>query len=257
MVEAVNIGYRIGGKRLIDGISCSFEPGKLHLIVGPNGAGKTTFLKILSGQLRPSEGNILFNKRDLQSFTVRQLAQRRAVLSQNIALSFPLTVEEVVMMGRYPYFTGTPGLADLEICKEMLERFGLTDLKERDYMKLSGGEQQRVHFARIMAQTSTALSDGPSLLLLDEPLTFLDIQYQYHFMQQLVASVKKENIVVIGIVHDLNLAAKFADRIYIIGNGQLTASGSVAEALTVDNITTAFKLKPVIFTHDGQTVLTF
>src|SRR5262245_57962734 len=152
MLTANNITFSVGQKRLIEDISVSFAPGKLHLIIGPNGAGKSTLIKVLARFLRPQTGTIEYEGLDVRNAREVDLAKRRAVLSQAIEVAFPLTVREVVMMGRYPHFGGRPGPTDEQIVDEVMQHFDVTEFKDRYYQSLSGGESQRVNFARVLAQ---------------------------------------------------------------------------------------------------------
>src|SRR4051812_12805525 len=188
MLRAINITYRVGDKALISNVSVSFAPGQLHLIVGPNGAGKSTFIKILARFLRPHAGTIHYEGADVKDASETELAKRRAVLSQAIEVAFPLSVREIVMMGRYPHFASHPGTHDEEIVDEVMKFFDVTEFADRNYQTLSGGERQRVNFARVLAQLwrePTARGDtGCRYLLLDEPLTFLDVRHQIDFMKK-------------------------------------------------------------------------
>src|SRR6185295_1240557 len=174
MLSAENITFRVGNKPLLADISVSFAPAKLHLIVGPNGAGKSTLIKVLARLLRPQVGKVEYEGIDAGYVSEAELAKRRAVLSQAVEVAFPLTVRELVMMGRYPHFGGRPGPADEQIVDEAMAHFDVTEFSSRDYQTLSGGERQRVNFARVLTQL---WRDGSSAacryLFLDEPLTFL------------------------------------------------------------------------------------
>src|SRR6185503_598068 len=173
MLEAANITYRVGNKQLLSDISVAFAPGKLNLIIGPNGAGKSTLIKVLAGLVRPQTGTTRYDSLDIDDATRLALAKRRSVLSQAVEIAFPLTVRELVMMGRYPHFGGRPGAADEQIVDEVMAHFDVTEFSNRDYQTLSGGERQRVNFARVLTQL---WSDGSSpacrYLFLDEPLTY-------------------------------------------------------------------------------------
>lgn len=246
MISVKNISYQIEGKSLLNNISVDFMPGIINLIIGPNGAGKSTLIKILSGQIAPNSGEVFFEKTALKKNSTQMLAKVRAVLSQSMDISFPLMVAEVVMMGRYPHFSNHPTQKDLHICSGAMNYFGIEHLKNRNYMTLSGGEKQRVHFARVMAQIWETVDGQCRYLLLDEPLTFLDIYHQFDFMDKLTSFVKGKNIVVAGVVHDLNLAGKYADHITLINDGELFSSGNKQDVLTRENISTVYGLKPEI-----------
>lgn len=238
-----NITYSIAGKKLVDDVSAKFRVGKLNLIVGPNGAGKSTVIKILSGQLKPTSGKAYLGLEEVFSIDPKRLSQIRAVLSQQIELAFPLKVWEVVMMGRFPHFVTKPSEQDERACEEAMRFFDVWNMADRNYLTLSGGEKQRVQFARVLTQIWFPLEGRPRYLLLDEPLTFLDIHYQFQFMKQLQKLIQEQNLVVVGVVHDLNLAARFADTVLLLNNGKVLASGTTREVFTKENIRTAFHLE--------------
>jgi iron complex transport system ATP-binding protein len=255
MLEANDITFKVGTRELISRMSISFEPGKLHLIVGPNGAGKSTLVKLLSRLLRPQIGSIKYNGIDVQNTSEIDLAKRRAVLSQAVEVAFPLTVREVVMMGRYPHFGGRPGPADEKIVGEMMQFFDITDFAARDYQTLSGGERQRVNFARVLAQVwkdenRASEASKTRYLFLDEPLTFLDIRHQIDFMKKIREFSRASDVVVVGVVHDLNLAVRFADQIVLVDEGKIVANGPPNEVLTTATITKVFGVTPA-FLSDG------
>ena len=247
MLVSSNITFRVGGKVLISDISASFAPGGLHLLVGPNGAGKSTLVKVLARLLRPQTGTVEYEGADVSDVSEAELAKRRAVLSQAIEIAFPLTVREVVMMGRYPHFSGRPGPTDERIIDEVMQHFDVTEFAHRYYQTLSGGERQRVNFARVLAQ----LWDDGSVascryLFLDEPLTFLDIRHQIDFMKRIRSFTAAADVVTVGVVHDLNLAARFADQILMLSGGRVVANGTPAEVLTTERIEQVFGVEPTM-----------
>jgi iron complex transport system ATP-binding protein len=256
MLEASNITFRVGNRALISEVSVTFAPGRLHLVIGPNGAGKSTLIKVLARLLRPSTGKVEYEGTDIHQRSESDLAKRRAVLSQAIEVAFPLTVREVVMMGRYPHFGGRPGPIDEKITDELMEFFDVTEFRDRNYQTLSGGERQRVNFARVLAQLwrdgSGSLPSPVShptdlacrYLFLDEPLTFLDIRHQIEFMKKVRSFTDAPDIVTVGVVHDLNLAARFADQIVLLNHGHVVATGTAAEVLTTDRIRDVFGVEP-------------
>jgi iron complex transport system ATP-binding protein len=273
MLKANNLVFRVGERNLVDNVSAAFGPGKIHLIIGPNGAGKSTLVKLLARLLPPTSGTITYGSADVARFKDRELARHRAVLSQAVEVAFSMPVEELVMMGRYPHFTGRPGPQDEKIAREMIRFFDLGEMVNRDYGTLSGGEKQRVHFARVLAQiwrtdaatpnvvspSSAANTIANRYLFLDEPLTFLDIGHQIDFMKKLRQLAEQPDVVIVGVVHDLNLAAKFADRLMLMHRGRVLADGNIHEVLTAENLDMAFGVKPVLLTNasTGESHLAF
>jgi len=254
MLSATSLTFAIGAARLLEDVSVAFEPGKLSLVIGPNGAGKSTLVKLLSRQLTPQSGSVRYADRPLAEWSEHDLARVRAVLSQNVELAFPLRVWEVVQMGRYPHFTGAPTATDERACEEAMRFFDVADWADRNYLTLSGGERQRVQFARVMAQVWYPASGGRRWLLLDEPLTFLDIRYQFDFLRRIRALLQAGDLVVMGVVHDLNLAARFADHLVLLAHGRVLAAGPPADVLQPDLVEQAFGIRPRVQTSEGGTL---
>jgi len=257
MLTVKNVTYRIDDKILLDDVSAEFLPGKLNLVIGPNGAGKSTLIKLIAGQFKPQSGSVFYGDQEISRLSFAELARMRSVLSQHIDLVFPMQVRDVVMMGRYPHFTGKPGVPDETACEEAMRFFNVQEIAERNYMTLSGGEKQRVHFARVAVQLWYPVAERCRYLVLDEPLTFLDVYYQFQFMHQLIELLKSKDMVVLGVVHDLNLAAKFADHIVLMNRARVVAGGSRDEVLTKENIKQAYQLEPVIHRKDESMYLFF
>jgi iron complex transport system ATP-binding protein len=255
MLRASNITFRVGNKPLISDISVSFAPAQLHLLIGPNGAGKSTLVKVLARLLHPQTGTVEYDGVDAGNASEAELAKRRAVLSQAVEVAFPLTVREVVMMGRYPHFGGRPGSIDEQIVDEVMQHFDVTEFSERDYQTLSGGERQRVNFARVLAQLwrDDAADHSSRYLFLDEPLTFLDIRHQIDFLKKIRTFTNAPDVVTVGVVHDLNLAARFADQIVLLNDGRVAAAGTPAEVLTAERIEAVFAVRPTFIPsqHSG------
>ncbi|MGA7524620.1 MAG: heme ABC transporter ATP-binding protein [Acidobacteriaceae bacterium] len=249
MLTATDLVFRVGNRALIDRVCARFQPGQLHLILGPNGAGKSTLIRLLARLLRPTEGTVHFDGYDAVHWHERDLARRRAVLSQAIEVAFSIPVRELVLMGRYPHFGARPGAEDLEICDDVMRFFDVTAMADRSYGTLSGGECQRVQFARVLAQIWRPLEGATRHLFLDEPLTFLDIRHQIDFMKKVRLFAAQKDVVVVGVVHDLNLAVQFADRLLLLDHGRILADGSPTEVLTGDHLRTAFAVSPVLLTN--------
>ena len=243
MLQAKNITVRLGGSTLLNGVDAMANPGELLVIAGMNGAGKTTLLRVLSGEIAPNDGVVLWGGAPLKSFKSRNLAKVRAYLSQRTLCALPFRAIEIVRLGvdASEVESGADGeslaWAALELC-------GVTHLAERLIDTLSGGEQQRVHWARVVAQLGGQL--GASLegkcLLLDEPISALDLAHQ-HEMLAFARSLAQRGCAVIAVLHDLNLSAEYGDRMLLLANGGVAAEGTPREVLTPSIIRTAFGLR--------------
>jgi iron complex transport system ATP-binding protein len=249
MLSATDLVFHAGKRTLIGGVTATFEPGRLHLIVGPNGAGKSTLIKLLARLLRPYSGVVEYDGSDIAGWAERQLARCRAVLSQAVEVAFAMPVRELVMMGRYPHFGARPGASDLHVCEEVMRFFEVDAMADRSYGTLSGGEKQRVQFARVLAQIWRPIEGAARYLFLDEPLTFLDIHHQIDFMDKVRSFASQPDAVVVGVVHDLSLAARFSDRLLVLHEGRILADGSPAEGLREEVLRAAFQVRPVLLTN--------
>lgn len=261
MLRTTNITYAVAGRELISDVSVSFAAGQLHLIVGPNGAGKSTLIKLLARLLRPQSGVVEYEGLDVSRTSELDLARCRAVLSQAVEVAFPLDVREVVMMGRYPHFGGRPGPVDEKVVDEMIALFDLREFEDRNYQTLSGGERQRVNFARVLGQlwhtNDGHAQTGPRYLFLDEPLTFLDIRHQIEFMKRVKEFSSAPDVIVVGVVHDLSLAARFADHIVVLDRGRIADAGEPDRVLTAERIKEVFEVEPrfVLDEHAGRHIV--
>jgi iron complex transport system ATP-binding protein len=228
IVETGSLCIRVRAKALLDGISLSIAPGETVALVGPNGAGKSTLLRALAGEIAPSAGTVAIKGRDPRAYGPQALASHRAVLSQNVTVAFPFTVADIVRMGGGERI----GAAVDKQIDAALAEVDLDGFRDRIIGTLSGGEQQRAHFARVLLQLACGEAvNGPGLLLLDEPTASLDLRHQL----DMVAAVERRTrggTTVIAIVHDLNLAALFARRIVVLGGGRIAADGPPGETIT-------------------------
>jgi iron complex transport system ATP-binding protein len=258
MLRTENISYSVGQKQILRDISVEFLPGEFNMILGPNGSGKSTFLKIFSGDITDHTGHVFYGNSEVRKLKKEQLAQERAVMSQQPELSFPLSVEEVVLMGRYPHFGFNPGKKDNSICDEVISRMDLGSFRERNYLTLSGGEKQRVQYARVLAQIWERPLSGMRYLYLDEPLTSLDINYQQEFLQIAKKFLGPETIIV-AVMHDINLATQYADRLFFLKEGRLVAHGKASEILNEKLIEEVFAVKTRIIPNplSGAPLVTF
>ncbi|MBR0754225.1 heme ABC transporter ATP-binding protein [Bradyrhizobium jicamae] len=248
LLEAQSVSMTIGGATLVDAVSLRVQAGEMIAIVGPNGAGKSTLLRMLSGDLRPSRGAIKLRQRDLHVYPPRELAQHRAMLSQHVNVTFPFTVEEIVAMGA----GDSPRATARRLIEAALHEVGLAQFSARQLPTLSGGEQQRAHFARVLVQLACGEArHGPGLLLLDEPTSSLDLRHQIDLVET-ARRRAQAGTAVIAILHDLNLAMRFADRILLLHRGRLAIDGDRATAMTEDTIRHIFEVDVAIDrTADG------
>jgi iron complex transport system ATP-binding protein len=218
-------------------------------LIGPNGAGKSTLLKVIAGERRPTAGTVHLHGRDLKDFSARELARFRSVLPQAVHLAFPFTVEEVVRLGVPRALS--PSRAG-ELVHRTLDRVGMADAARRICPTLSGGEQQRVHLARVLVQLAAETDDGLSrALLLDELTASLDLAHQ-----QLVLKLAREHAaaggMVLAILHDLNLATLVADRIVALDKGRVAAMGTPVEVITERLLADVYGVTMRIHTTPGR-----
>ena len=242
-LAATAITVRRGGRALLDAASISLTPGRVTAVVGPNGAGKSTLLRVLSGELVPDAGSVAFAGRPLAAWPAAELARQRAVLPQESDLRFPFRVAEVVRLGRIPHPGGGDTLADHAIAADALTRVDLNPLADRLYPSLSGGEKQRVHLARALAQLAPADGNAapPSrVLLLDEPTAALDLAHQHSVLALARKLASGEGVAVLAILHDLNLVLAYADDLVVLNHGRVAASGAVETTLTPDLVRAVF-----------------
>jgi len=233
-LAAADIRVRLGRKEILHGVSASARAGEITAIVGPNGSGKTTLMRSLTGELA-CQGRVTLNGRDIAAMTPEELARRRAVLPQAAALSFPFTVAEVVRIGIEA--RGEPADA---LVPKALAAVDLPDFSGRLYQELSGGEQQRVQLARVLAQVWQPLDDGgPRWLMLDEPVSSLDIAHQLTVMR-LAAGYAGAGGGVVAVMHDLNLTALFAQKLILMSGGRVLCQGSPEEVLTDQALSHAY-----------------
>ncbi|MNJ93991.1 Hemin import ATP-binding protein HmuV [compost metagenome] len=245
MLIADSLTFEIGKRSLVKDVSFSIRPGELLIILGANGAGKSTLFRLLSGERIPTCGSVQLQGKEISTYTAAQLALKRGVLNQQNIVNMAFTVMEIAMMGRYPHYSNNPTVKDVEIVQQVMELTGVIAFADRSYLTLSGGEQQRVQLARVLAQ----IWDVPdALLLMDEPVASLDLQYQ----QQTLAIAKmlsKRGFMVVSILHDINLAGQYADRIIMLKNGRKWYDGTAAEVLSSKNIYEVFEINSDVYTN--------
>jgi len=251
MLFAENIRVRYGSAEVLQGPSLSVAPGEVVAVLGPNGAGKSTLLAVLAGTLRPHQGEAALEGRALADWPPQALALRRAVLPQHSELSFGFAVLEVVLLGRSPHAGASSRAEDLAVAEACLAEAEVGHLAHRLYTTLSGGERQRVQLARVLAQIDFPRADRhdePRYLLLDEPTSSLDLAHQ-HATLRTARRAADRGMGGLAILHDLNLAAMYADRLVVLNRGQLAAEGTPEEVLTEDLVREAFELPVHITRH--------
>ncbi|MCX6531653.1 MAG: heme ABC transporter ATP-binding protein [Actinobacteria bacterium] len=241
VIKCENISVVRGETTILRDVSLHANQGELVAILGPNGAGKSTLLGVLAGDLAPDTGAVHFGDTQIASLTKPELALRRAVLPQQVTVSFPFSVEEVVEMGRGPKSTST----DQELIEMAMKRVDVHEMRNRLYRSLSIGEQARVSMARILAQDT-------QLLLLDEPTAVLDIGQQEKLMR-IVRSLVDDGRTVIAVFHDLNVAMSFADRVMLLQKGSQVAVGAPRETMTAETLSNIYEHKIDVVTVNDDT----
>ncbi|ANF96075.1 ABC transporter ATP-binding protein [Paenibacillus bovis] len=245
VVELRQVGKAYSRKPVLHDINWQVYTGEYWGIIGPNGSGKTTLLQLISGMEQPNTGSVLLEGRDIGSYSRRRIARFTAVLGQEGLAPLHYPVREVLNMGRYPYqsWLGRDELdtAD-ELIDQIMDRLDLRSLADRPLDQLSGGQRQRVAFGKVMAQQ-------PRLLLLDEPTTYLDIAYQIHFMEWLDEWRRESGITIIAVLHDLNLAARYCDRLLALNEGQMIHAGTPQQLMQEEKIRDLFRVEPAIVHH--------
>lgn len=241
-----HLNLNAGRKILLNNVDFFINPGELVVVLGPNGAGKSSLLKVMSGEHRFYEGDLSINGRAYDVWESDEIARMVGVLPQSSLLTFPFSVAEVVMLGRLPHSTGR--VRDLEIMRQAIEKVDMSHLINASYPSLSGGEKQRVQLARVLAQIWEETGSGERYLLLDEPTSALDVAHQ-QLTLQLARELSGQGMGVMAILHDLNLAAQYADRIVMLQQGEIAAQGSVGEVLEPDLIRDLFAIDVSIMPH--------
>ena len=251
MIALRDITVQIGDATLVHGVSATIQPGQLTAVVGPNGAGKTTLLRVATGDLAPSTGTVEMDDQSLDALPEREQARRRAVLPQQSQLHFAFSVLEVVLMGRTPHLQGAESRRDWQIAEAALSTVGMSDFAGRAFPTLSGGEQQRVHLARALAQIWTPPDAGHRYLLLDEPTASLDLAHQHQVLQT-AAALAADGVGVLAILHDLNLAAQYAHHVVMLRRGMLHAQGPPGDVMTPRGIEDVFGCPVRVLAHPTQ-----
>ncbi|HEX4079488.1 MAG TPA: ATP-binding cassette domain-containing protein [Rhizomicrobium sp.] len=227
------------------------------MILGSNGAGKSTLIRLAAGRLRPETGTVSYWGTPLVSFDADALARRRAVLSQEIEMTFPLAVEEVVMMGRYPHYRGAPRERDRNIVSDALALVEMTARRRQLYPTLSGGERQKTELARVLAQVwQEERTPEQTVLFLDEPTTGLDLHFQLHLLTA-ARTFLRRGATIVASLHDLNLALDFGDRFFIMDGGRLVHEADASHAVPQELIERVYRVKAQRIAADGMSRWSF
>lgn len=240
---ATDIKMEIGNNEILKGVSIDSKNREFIGIIGPNGSGKSTLLKCIYRILKPNNGCIMLGEEDISKMSVKESAKKLAVVAQHNYYNFDFSVGEVVLMGRSPHKKSLEpdNSEDYDIVNESLEKVGMLGFKNRSFSTLSGGEQQRVILARALAQQTPCL-------ILDEPTNHLDIKYQL----QLMRIVKSLNIEVIAAIHDLNIAAMYCDKIYVLKDGKIVKCGKTNEVLTKKLIKDVYEVDADVIINEDR-----
>ena len=244
-----NISYSIKDKQILKNVSLNVSGNKFFTILGPNGCGKTTLLKSIYRVLKPSFGEILLNNKNIENIRLKDSAKEMAVVAQFNEINFDCNVEDIVMLGRSPHinFLQSEKQNDFDIVKDALRDVGMLDKANRSYSSLSGGEKQRVALARAIAQK-------PSLLLLDEPTNHLDIKYKLEILH----IIKDLNINVLAVLHDIQLACKFSDYLFLMKGGEIKYEGKPRQTVTESSMKDVYGVKcKISWSDDNQAMIEY
>ena len=245
ILELNSLTYSINQKKLIDNISVKIKSGDMVSIVGPNGSGKSTLVKLISREILPSSGQVFFQGKNNNDWSASDLALRRSVLAQSSHLSFSFSVLDIVRMGFYPSESSGYKQND-DTIKKLLDIFDLEGYSDRVYTTLSGGEQQRVQLARVIAQIWSDNNFEDKLLVLDEPTSYLDIKHQLSLFKFL-KKMNKKGLTVITVLHDLNHAIMISNKIMMLKDGNLINYGKACEVVNEDELKKVFDIDLALF----------
>lgn len=246
-VEARDVVVDLGGRTVVDTVSLRVEPGELLALVGPNGCGKSTLLSVLSGVRKPQHGHVRVGGHDVADAGHRDLARVRALVTQHNRTDTPFTVAEVVAMGRYPWLRTADAARSPELIAEAIVRCDLTDIVDRPFTQLSGGQQARVSLARALAQATP-------VMMLDEPTAALDIRHQEQVLD-ILCEHRDCGAAILLVVHDLTLAAAYADQVALMKDGRLLACGPTREVMTSELLSRTYDHPVEILEQDGRLIV--
>lgn len=246
MLKVENLNISLQGKQILFGIDFEIETGMFVSVLGPNGAGKSTLLKSLSGDIESAKSTVTLEGKQLADYKPKELADLRSVMPQSIQLDFPFLVSEIIEMS---LINNIPLKDRADYVNDALSQFDVVHLKDRNYLTLSGGEQQRVQLARVIAQIVINKDDSPRYLFLDECTASLDLAHQHQVFEVVTEIIKNKNIAVISVLHDLNLASQYSDKLVLMQEGKIIDQGSVGQVLTAEQISKVYGYPVKIIHH--------
>lgn len=253
VLEANRIVYSYSRKPVVNDVSLEVKKGEFLSIIGPNGSGKSTLLKTLSHIYVPDSGEINLMGKSLDTYNRKEIAQRISMVPQDTSLDFEFTVEEVVLMGRHPFLGrfAREDSKDMDLAYEAMERTNTLHIKDRLITEISGGERQRVFIAKSLAQNT-------SVMLLDEPTSHLDINHQIEILDLLKRLNSEKELAIVLVIHDINLASRYSDRILLMKDGEIIAQGSPEAVITPENIENTYGMRVVVETsrYTGNVTVT-
>jgi iron complex transport system ATP-binding protein len=244
-LKVKDVAFSYASLPVLERVSLEVGPKEMVAVLGPNGAGKSTLLKCIDRILTPRHGTILLDGEDVAALSRLELAKRIGYIPQSVSHTFSVTVFDAVLMGRRPYISWHSSEEDMEKVLKTLQMLHIEDLAMRDINEMSGGQMQQVFIARALVQE-------PDVLLLDEPTSNLDIRHQLEVMHTIKSIIRKKGISAIMALHDLNLAARFADKIVLMNGGGIVSVGDPATVITPSNIQLVFKVEADVYQKEGK-----
>lgn len=242
-----SLSYAYNKKNAVNYVSLEFESGNFYTLLGPNGSGKSTLLNMLSGTLKPKSGKILFNNKEIFSMNLRNRAELISFLPQNIFCDFPYTCLEIVSFARTAFSNFFPSVDDEKVCIEAMEATGTLKFADRKITELSGGEFQKVMIAQVLAQQA-------KIIILDEPISHLDLAYSYEILQTLCNLAEKKELIIICCMHELNTALFFSRKLIFMKDGKIIANGDAKSLLTEDLIKNTYGIDSEIIDFSGDNI---
>ena len=244
-IEIENLSFSYGRRKVLNGVDMVAQPSQVTCVVGPNGSGKSTLVKCIEALVTPSGGTVLLGGRDPRNMTRSDIARRIGYVPQRFHLAFPMSVFDLVLMGRRPHVSWKSSAKDMDIVIDTLVQMGLEEVAMRPFQRLSGGQQQRVMVARALAQQ-------PECMLLDEPTSALDIAHQLDLMDTVSFYAREKGLSVFMVMHDLNLAARYADSIAMMKGGRVYVQGEPERVLTRQNLSAVYGVSALVGKEKGR-----